>query len=54
MLSAFVEDNAMGGAEVTYAVEMAVTLPLEVRKTGVDFQTFCKLYQVRSSARVHA
>jgi len=46
MLSAFVEENSIGGAELAYAVDKALEIPLTERQEGIDFKTFCQLNQV--------
>jgi Ca2+-binding EF-hand superfamily protein len=46
MLAAFVEENSIGSAELTFAVDKALEIPLEERQEGIDFKTFCNLNQV--------
>jgi Ca2+-binding EF-hand superfamily protein len=46
MLSSFVEENNVGSAELSYAVDKALEIPLLERKEGIDFKTFCRLNQV--------
>jgi len=54
MLAAFVEENSVGGSEITFAVEQYASLPLAERKEGIDFVSFCKFNQVEPTGEFHA